>query len=65
MFFEGYNIHSSLVSSRALQDEMLTFAGKHDIKPVIETFEFSEKGFAEALEKLASGKLRYRGDLVK
>lgn len=65
MFFDGYNVHSSLVASRQEHDDMLTFAAKHDIKPVTETFEFSEKGFAEALERLGTGKLRYRGVLVK
>lgn len=65
MFFDGYNIHSNLVSSRHTQDEMLTFAAKHGIKPVVEKFEFSEKGFEEALGRLKEGKLRYRGVLVR
>ena len=65
MFFDGYNIHSNLVASRHVQDAMLTFAAKHGIKPVTETFEFSEKGFQEALGRLNAGKLRYRGVLVR
>jgi D-arabinose 1-dehydrogenase-like Zn-dependent alcohol dehydrogenase len=44
---------------------MLAFAARHEVKPVIEKFEFSEKGFADALEKLRSGKMRYRGVLIK
>lgn len=65
MFFDGYNIHSSLVASRHVQGAMLDFAAKHDIKPVTETFEFNEEGFAKALGRLKEGKLRYRGVLVR
>jgi D-arabinose 1-dehydrogenase-like Zn-dependent alcohol dehydrogenase len=43
---------------------MLAFSAHHGVKPTIEKFEFSEKGFAEAVAKLNSGKLRYRGVLV-
>ena len=43
---------------------MLNFAAHHDIKPVVEKFEMSEEGIAEALGKLTSGKMRYRGVLV-
>jgi D-arabinose 1-dehydrogenase-like Zn-dependent alcohol dehydrogenase len=43
---------------------MLAFAAHNHIVPTIEKFEFSEKGFAEALDKMNSGKLRYRGVLV-
>lgn len=55
---------SSLVASRGVHDDMLNFAALHQILPVIEKFEFTEEGFAEALGKLNSGKLRYRGVLV-
>lgn len=65
MFFDGYNIHSNLVSSRHTQDDMLLFAAKHGIKPVVEKFEFSEKGFEEAVGRLKAGKLRYRGVLIR
>jgi D-arabinose 1-dehydrogenase-like Zn-dependent alcohol dehydrogenase len=43
---------------------MLKFAAHNGIKPTVETFSFTEEGFAEALAKLNSGKLRYRGVLV-
>jgi D-arabinose 1-dehydrogenase-like Zn-dependent alcohol dehydrogenase len=65
MFFNGYNLHSSLVAHRRIHDDMLTFAAAHDIKPAIEKFEFSEKGFADAYAKLKSGQMRYRGVFVK
>ncbi len=44
---------------------MLNFAAAHNIKPATEIFEFSEKGFQEAVDKLEAGKVRYRGVLVK
>ncbi|KAH6672469.1 chaperonin 10-like protein [Halenospora varia] len=65
MFFDGYNLITSLVASRPVHDEMLTFAAHHEIKPIIEKFDFSEDGFKKAVDKLQSGKLRYRGVLVK
>ena len=63
-FMDGYNLKSSLVASRAAHDDMLAFAAQNHVVPSIEKFEFSEKGFAEALGKMQSGKLRYRGVLV-
>ena len=38
--------------------EMLKFAGRHQIQPMIETYKFSEVN--EAVERLRSGKPRYR-----
>jgi D-arabinose 1-dehydrogenase-like Zn-dependent alcohol dehydrogenase len=64
MFFDGYNIRSSLVASRAKHDEMLQFAATHDVKPWVEEFELSEEGIAEVVGKLESNKIRYRGVLV-
>ena len=64
MFFEGYNVHSSLVASRGKHDEMLEFCASHGIVPVIEKFELNEAGIAEAVGKLTSNKMRYRGVLV-
>jgi D-arabinose 1-dehydrogenase-like Zn-dependent alcohol dehydrogenase len=64
MFFDGYNIRSSLVASRAKHDEMLQFAATHDVKPWVEKFELSEGGIADAVEKLNANKIRYRGVLV-
>jgi D-arabinose 1-dehydrogenase-like Zn-dependent alcohol dehydrogenase len=43
---------------------MLNFAAHNHIHPVVEKFDFTEQGFAQALEKLNTGKLRYRGVLV-
>lgn len=64
MFFDGYNIRSSLVASRAKHDEMLQFAATHDVKPWVETFELSESGITDAVGKMKANKIRYRGVLV-
>ncbi|KAF2253604.1 GroES-like protein [Trematosphaeria pertusa] len=64
LFFDGYNVRSSLVASRAKHDEMLAFAAAHDVKPWVEKFELTEKGIQEAIGKLNGNKMRYRGVLV-
>ena len=64
MFFAGYNVHSSLVASRKVHDDMLRFAAAHDINPMIEEFKMNQAGFDEALGKLQSGSIRYRAVLV-
>lgn len=64
IFWQGYDVVSSLVSSPKTHIEMLNFAGHHGIKPVIEAFDMSEAGIAQALEKMENGTIRYRGVLV-
>lgn len=43
--------------------DMLHFAGRHSIRPIIEVFPMTLEGINEALEKLEAGKMRYRGVL--
>ncbi|KAI1609395.1 chaperonin 10-like protein [Exophiala viscosa] len=62
-FFNCYNLVTNLVASRATHGGMLAFAAAHDIKPLIEEFKMDEDGFAEALDKLQTGKIRYRAVL--
>jgi D-arabinose 1-dehydrogenase-like Zn-dependent alcohol dehydrogenase len=64
MFFDGYNVRSSLVASRAKHDEMLQFAATHGVKPWVEKFDLSEGGIADVVDKLKSNKIRYKGVLV-
>jgi D-arabinose 1-dehydrogenase-like Zn-dependent alcohol dehydrogenase len=64
LFFDGYNVRSSLVASRAKHDEMLAFAAAQGVQPWVEKFELSEDGIGEAIGKLKSNKMRYRGVLV-
>jgi D-arabinose 1-dehydrogenase-like Zn-dependent alcohol dehydrogenase len=64
MFFDGYNVKSSLVATRKVHGDMLQFAAHHSIKPIIETFQLSEAGVKAAFDKLNAGSMRYRGVLV-
>lgn len=64
MFFEGYNLHTNLVASRGVHNEMLEFASRHGIVPTIETFKLSEDGLDQALERLKTGSIRYRAVLA-
>jgi uncharacterized zinc-type alcohol dehydrogenase-like protein len=52
------SVSGSPVGSPATISKMLEFAVQHDIKPVIETFKFSQ--INDALAHLKSGKARYR-----
>jgi D-arabinose 1-dehydrogenase-like Zn-dependent alcohol dehydrogenase len=63
MLFNGYNVHSSLVASRKVHDDMLRFAALHGIRPVVEEFSMDEEGWGKALERLHTGKVRYRAVL--
>ena len=62
-FFNCYNLVTNLVASRTTHADMLLFAAQHGVKPLIEEFPMSDAGMAEALEKLSSGKVRYRAVL--
>ncbi|KAE9366654.1 GroES-like protein [Stipitochalara longipes BDJ] len=64
MFFEGYNVRTNLVASRGVHGDMLEFAARHKIRPMIETFPLSEEGLGRAVEKLKAGSVRYRAVLV-
>ncbi len=52
------SISGSPVGSPAAISKMLNFAAMHNIKPVVENFHFDQVN--EAIEKLKSGKARYR-----
>lgn len=43
--------------------EMLEFAGRHGVRPVVEEFEMSVEGVEAALARLERGEMRYRGVL--
>lgn len=52
------SISGSPLGSPATTSSMLEFAARHKIAPIVETYQFSQVN--EALEKLQSGKARYR-----
>lgn len=61
----GHRLIASTEASLQNHFEMLAFAGEHKIKPWIEKFPMTLEGVAEAFEKLETGKMRYRGVLVR
>lgn len=61
----GLRIQASLVASRYIQNRMLEFSAHHKIEPIIEKFPLTEDGCNQAIQKLADGKMRYRGVLVR
>lgn len=61
MFWDMYHIHSSLVASRARHAEMLQFAAMHGVKPAVEVSKHTgAESIEKAIERLESGKVRYR-----
>jgi D-arabinose 1-dehydrogenase-like Zn-dependent alcohol dehydrogenase len=65
MLFNHYRIIPSLVAGRKVHNDMLQFATRHGIRPKIEEFPLTSDGLVQAMERLESGKLRYRAVLVK
>ena len=57
----GHRIIASTEASTSNHADMVAFAARHKIKPWIERFPMTEDGLGKALEKLESGKMRYRG----
>lgn len=58
MLFNQLEVSASPVGSPAVIAQMLQFAKQHDIKPIIEQYSFDN--INDAVERLRSGKARYR-----
>jgi D-arabinose 1-dehydrogenase-like Zn-dependent alcohol dehydrogenase len=64
-FWNCYNLHSSLVASRAVHEDMLKFAARHDIHPKVELYDHDgAETITSIIEKLEANKMRYRAVLV-
>ncbi|TRM64903.1 chaperonin 10-like protein [Schizophyllum amplum] len=61
---KGLTVQGSAVGPRILYRNMLAFAARHGVKPVVQTFPMTEEGIKEAVKTLLEGKMRYRGVLV-
>ncbi|GAA6139084.1 NAD(P)-dependent alcohol dehydrogenase [Arenicella sp. 4NH20-0111] len=61
MLGKQLQISASPVGSPATISEMLNFAVRHDIKPMVEVFPFDQAN--AAIEKLRAGRVRYRAVL--
>jgi len=56
-------LHGLCAATPTQVNQMLDFAARHEIRPMIEEFPMTEEGIKEAMEKLEGGKLRYRAVL--
>ncbi|PNS19640.1 NADP-dependent alcohol dehydrogenase 7 [Sphaceloma murrayae] len=59
----GHRIISSTEASKRNHIDMLDFAARHKIKPWTETYPMSVQGLSDAMSRLESGQMRYRGVL--
>ena len=57
------SVHGCLAATPDQINQMLAFAADKGVKPIVEEFPMTEEGVAEAIGKLVSGKMRYRGIL--
>lgn len=64
MIMSGISIRGSMVGSPDEIQDMLDFAGKHDIKPWIETIELSEENLGKAWDRCDKGDVKYRFTMV-
>jgi len=64
LILQGLRIQGSLVASRHTHRQMLEFAARHGIKPMLTKFPLSLDGLKQAWVALEEGKMRYRGVLT-
>ncbi|RAL04045.1 NAD(P)-dependent alcohol dehydrogenase [Aspergillus ibericus CBS 121593] len=57
----GISIVGSCVSSRYPQNKMMDFAARHKIHSIVEQYPMTLEGVTHAVDRLQSGKIRYRG----
>jgi D-arabinose 1-dehydrogenase-like Zn-dependent alcohol dehydrogenase len=64
LFWDGYQVQSTLVASKAQHNDMLEFSARHGIKPTIQVRKFEGSATIEdVFGELARGKVRYRAVL--
>lgn len=64
LILQGIAIQGSLVAPRSLHRQMLEFAARHDIAPVVEKFPMTEAGIKEAMDRLEAGDVQFRAVLM-
>lgn len=64
MFWDVMHVHSNLVASKAVHDDMLEFAARHDIKPVTQVYKLEGAETIDSIfQDLTNNKVRYRAVL--
>ncbi|OCK83177.1 GroES-like protein [Lepidopterella palustris CBS 459.81] len=64
LLLNGIRIQGSFVAPRLNHRQMLDFAARHGIKPILMKFPMTTEGITEAMQTLKDGRMRYRGVLV-
>lgn len=64
MVLNGYRVQGTVVASRGAHSNMIQFAARHQVKPVIMKFPMTKDGIEDAIRMLEEGKIRYRAVLV-
>lgn len=60
---QGITVQGSVVASRQIHKDMITFSALHKITPVVEEFPMTEEGIEQAMAKLEKGDVRFRAVL--
>lgn len=64
-FWNSYSLHSSLVASRAVHEDMLEFAARNGVHPKVELYDHDgAESITKIIERLEANKVRYRAVLV-
>lgn len=61
----GHRLIASTEASQENHVRMLEFAAKHGVKPWVQAFGMDAKGIREAFAELETGRMKYRGVLVR
>ena len=59
----GLRIQASIIAPRAIQQRMLHFAARHQIKAITQPYKLNLAGIEQAMADLRAGKTRYKGVL--
>lgn len=62
--WKGIEVVGTVLAGRVMHNDMLAFAAHNKINPMIEKYPMTTKGITEAIDRLNSGSLRYRGVLT-
>lgn len=60
----GLRIQGTVIASRFELGQMLEFAARTGVRPVMMTFPLTKDGIEESMNALSEGKMRYRGVLI-
>ncbi len=64
LILQGITVQGSVVATRSVHLDMLAFAARHGINPIIEKFPMTEEGIETAMDKLSKGDMHYRAVLI-